>query len=126
MFEKSLSRREREILDILYARGEATVAEVRDELPEPPSYSAVRALLRILVDKGHVKHRHEGPRYVYQPTESRKQARDSALQRVLRTFFENSPEKAVAALLDMSATKLSDAELQRLRALIDQARKEGR
>ena len=126
MSEKSLSRRERQIMDILYARTEATAAEVRDELPEPPSYSAVRALLRILEDKGHVKHRLDGPRYVYQPTVSRKQARDSALQRLLRTFFENSPEKAVAALLDMSAAKLSDAELGRLRALIDQARKEGR
>ncbi len=126
MSEKNLSRRERQLMDILYARGESTAAEVRAALPDPPSYSAVRALLRILVDKGHVKHRHDGPRYVYQPTQSQKQARHSALQRVLHTFFENSPEKAVAALLDMSASKLSDAELERLRALIDQARKEGR
>ena len=126
MSEKNLSRRERQIMDILYARGEGTAAEVRAELTDAPSYSAVRALLRILVEKGHVKHRDDGPRYVYQPTLSRKQARHSALQRVLRTFFENSPEQAVAALLDMSASKLSDEELERLRALIDQARKEGR
>ena len=122
----SLSRRERQIMDILYEHGQGTAAEVLEKLPDPPSYSAVRAMLRVLEEKGHLKHHQDGPRYVYQPTMSPQQAQETALQRVLRTFFAGSTEKAVAALLDMSSSKLSDEELERLRHLIEDSRKEGR
>jgi predicted transcriptional regulator len=120
-----LSRRERQIVDILYARGKATAAEVQTALPEPPSYSAVRAMLRILEDKGHVKHEQDGPRYVYVPTVGRDNAKRSALHHVLKTFFDGSTEQAISALLDESAAKLSDAELDRLAHMIDQARTTG-
>ncbi len=123
---QNLSRRERQIMDIIYRRGEATVAHVLDELPEPPSYSAVRAMLRVLEEKGHLKHQEEGPRYVYTATVPREDARDSALRRVLRTFFDGSAEEAVAALLGMSAGDLSNEDLDRLASLIERARKEGR
>jgi predicted transcriptional regulator len=123
---EELSRRERQIMDIIYARGEASAAEVREGLPDPPSYSAVRALLRILEEKGHLQHEREGPRYVYRPTVPRREARQSAMRRLLRTFFDNSAEDAVAAFIDMSAEELSDDELKRLSRLIEQARKEGR
>jgi predicted transcriptional regulator len=122
---RDLSRRERQIVDILYAQGRATAAEVQTALPDPPSYSAVRAMLRILEDKGHVKHELDGPRYVYVPTVGRENAKRSALHHVLRTFFDGSTEQAISALLDDSATKLSDAELDRLARLIDQARNTG-
>jgi predicted transcriptional regulator len=122
---RDLSRRERQILDILYERGQATAAEVQTALPEPPSYSAVRALLRILEDKGHVRHQQDGPRYVYVPTVARDNAKRSALRHVLRTFFDGSAEQAISALLDESSTKLSPAELDRLARLIDDARKSG-
>ena len=121
-----LSRRERQIMDVLYASGSANVAEVLENLPDPPSYSAVRAMLRVLEDKGHLKHRQEGPRYVYQPTQSRATARRSAMQRLLQTFFDGSTEQAVAALLDMKGDQLADSELRRLSELIEKARKEGR
>lgn len=121
-----LSRRERQIMDIIYRRSRATVAEVRADLPDPPSYSAVRALLRVLEEKGHLTHEQDGPRYIYQPTVPRDEARESALERLLRTFFDGSTEKAVAALLDMSTDDLSEAELERLARLIEEARKEGR
>jgi predicted transcriptional regulator len=121
-----LSRRERQIMDIIYRRGRATVAEVLEEMSDPPSYSAVRALLRILKDKGHVLHEQDGPRYVYVPTVPREEARESAMKRLLRTYFDGSPESAVAAFLDMSASELSDEELDRLAELIEEARKEGR
>ncbi len=121
-----LSRRERQIMDALYARGSASVAEVREDLPDPPSYSAVRAMLRVLEDKGHLKHRQEGPRYVYEPTQSRARARRTALQRLVHTFFDGSTEQAVAALLDLKGEPLDDVELRRLSNLIDKARKEGR
>lgn len=120
-----LSRRERQIVDILYARGKATAAEVQTALPDPPSYSAVRAMLRILEDKGHVKHEQDGPRYVYVPTVGRDNAKRSALHHVLKTFFDGSTEQAISTLLDDSASKLSDAELDRLARLIDQARTTG-
>ena len=123
---QDLSRRERQIMDIIYRRGEATVAHVLDELPDPPSYSAVRAMLRVLEEKGHLKHQEEGPRYVYTATVPREDARDSALRRVLRTFFDGSAEEAVAALLGMSAGDLSNEDLDRLASLIERARKEGR
>jgi predicted transcriptional regulator len=122
---RDLSRRERQILDILYERGQATAAEVQAALPEPPSYSAVRALLRILEDKGHVRHQQDGPRYVYVPTVARDNAKRSALRHVLKTFFDNSAEQAISALLDEGSSKLSPAELDRLAHLIDTARKSG-
>ena len=121
-----MSRRERQIMDIVYARGEASAAGVLAALPDPPSYSAVRALLAILVDKGHLKHRSDKGRYIYVPTRRRAQVGRSALRRVLDTFFEGSLEKAVATLLQGSDAKLSEEELQRLGQLIQQARKEGR
>lgn len=122
----TLSRRERQIMDIVYAQQEASAAAVHAALPEPPSYSAVRALLAILVDKGHLKHRSEKGRYIYVPTRRRAQVGRWALRRVLDTFFEGSLEKAVAALLAGSDANLSEEELQRLGQLIQQARKEGR
>ncbi len=120
-----LSRRERQIVDILYAQGRATAAEVQSALPDPPSYSAVRAMLRILEDKGHVRHEQDGPRYVYLPTVGRDRAKQSALRHVLQTFFDGSAEQAISALLDSSDTRLSDRELDRLAKLIDQARRTG-
>ena len=123
---RTLSRRERQIMDILYRRSRATAAEVMEGLPDPPSYSAVRALLRVLEEKGHARHKQDGPRYVYMPTVSRDRARQSALKQVVGTFFENSTEQSVAALLDMSADKMSDDELDRLAELIEHAREEGR
>lgn len=120
-----LSRRERQIVDILYARGRATAAEVQAALPDPPSYSAVRAMLRILEDKGHVRHEQDGPRYVYVPTVARDSAKRSAMRHIVRTFFDGSAEQAISALLDDSSARLSDAELDRLARLIDQARRSG-
>lgn len=120
-----LSRRERQIVDILYANGRATAAEVQAALPEPPSYSAVRAMLRILEDKGHVRHEQDGPRYIYVPTVARDNAKRSALHHVLQTFFDGSAEQAISALLDDRAAKLSDSELDRLAHLIHQARHTG-
>jgi BlaI family penicillinase repressor len=122
---RDLSRRERQILDILYQRGQATAAEVQTELPEPPSYSAVRALLRILEEKGHVRHEQDGPRYVYLPTVARDNAKRSAMRHMLQTFFDGSAEQAISALLDESSAKLSTAELDRLARMIDTARKSG-
>ena len=118
-----LSRRERQIMEAIYRLGSATVSEVMAELPEPPSYSAVRAMLGKLEAKGYLKHRQEGPRYLYLATVPRREARDSALQRLVRTFFDGSPEKAVTALLDMSAAEMSEEELDRLSALIQEAKK---
>jgi len=120
-----LSRRERQIIDILYAQGRATAAEVQAALPDPPSYSAVRAMLRILEDKGHVRHEQDGPRYVYVPTVARDSAKRSALRHLLQTFFDGSAEQAISALIDDSARRLSDAELDRLARLINKARETG-
>ncbi|HTI39645.1 MAG TPA: BlaI/MecI/CopY family transcriptional regulator [Vicinamibacterales bacterium] len=122
---QGLSRRERQILDILYQSGRATAAEVQTALPDPPSYSAVRALLRILEEKGHVRHQQDGPRYVYAPTLARNNAQRSALRHILQTFFDGSAEQAISALLDDQSTSLSSAELDRLASLIDHARKSG-
>jgi len=122
----NLSRRERQIMDIIYTRGRAGVADVVSELPDPPSYSAVRALLRVLEEKGHLKHKKDGARYIYLPTRSRHHAGRSAIRRVLQTFYDGSTEKAVAALLDASDSKLSPEELDRLARLIEQTKKEGR
>jgi BlaI family transcriptional regulator, penicillinase repressor len=120
-----LSRRERQIMDIVFRLGTATAAEVLDNLSDPPSYSAVRALLRILEDKGHLQHEQVGPRYVYSATLSSENARQSAMKRVLTTFFEGSVSQAVAALLDVSE-KLTHAEAERLSRLIEEAKQEGR
>jgi predicted transcriptional regulator len=119
-----LSRRERQIMDVIYAQGQATAAEVVSALPDPPSYSAVRALLRILEQKGHLRHEQDGPRYVFVPTVSRDRARRSALRKLVRTFFDGSSAQAAAALIDQS--QLSDEEFERLAQAIDKARKEGR
>jgi predicted transcriptional regulator len=121
-----LSRRERQIMDIIYSRGQASAVEVMENLADPPSYSAVRALLRVLEEKGHLQHTLDGQRYVYSPTVARERAKRSALQRVLQTFFDDSAEEAVAALLDISQERLSDDELKRMENLIKEARKEGR
>lgn len=122
----SLSRRERQIMDVLYRERRATASEVLERLPDPPGYSAVRALLRILENKGHVRHAADGNRYVYEPRLPRERAGRPALAGVLDTFFDGSAEKAVAALLDLSRRELTDADLDRLSALIEQARLEGR
>ncbi len=121
-----LSRREREIMDVIYRSGRATAADVLDQLADPPSYSTVRALLRVLEEKGHLRHEEDGPRYVFLPTVPRERALQSALRQLLHTFFDGSTEQAVAALLDLSSARLSDAELARLSQLIADARKEGR
>ena len=113
-------------MDIVYAGGKTSVADVLQALPDPPSYSAVRALMRILEEKGHLKHVDEAGRYVYQPTRGRKQASRSAIHRLLKTFFDGSAEQALAALLDASPSSISEDELTRMAKLIDKARKEGR
>jgi BlaI family transcriptional regulator, penicillinase repressor len=120
-----LSRRERQIMDVIYRRGRATAAEVLEDIPDPPSYSAVRAMLRLLEEKGHLRHEQDGPRYVFLPIINRDRARKSALTHVVRTFFDGSATEAVAALLN-DGGKLSEAELDRLSAMIEQAREEGR
>jgi predicted transcriptional regulator len=122
---RDLSRRERQILDILYKHGRATAADVQAALPEPPSYSAVRALLRILEEKGHVRHEQDGPRYMYLPTVAHDNAQRSALRHILQTFFNGSAEQAISALLDDTSARLSPAELDRLARMIDTARKSG-
>jgi len=121
-----LSRRERQVMDILYRRGEATVAEVMNDLPDPPTDSAVRSILRILMEKELITHREDGPRYVYLPAVNTDRARDDALKHVIRTFFDGSAEQAVAAVLRMSDAKLSDAEITALSARIKAARVSGR
>ena len=121
-----LSRREHQIMDILHARGQATAAEVLEALPEPPGYSAVRALLRILEEKGHVRHHRDGVRYVYTPKASPETARRSALQRVVATFFQGSVAQTMAALLEADDPKLTDKDLNQLQSLINKAKKEGR
>ena len=121
-----LSRRERQIMDAIYRRGSATAAEVHAALPDAPSYSAVRALLRILEEKGHLSHAQDGPRYVYSPVVPRSTARESALRGVVRTFFGGSATEAVAALLDMSDGKLSRTDLDEIAGLIRRAKREGR
>jgi predicted transcriptional regulator len=121
-----LSRRERQIMDVLYQRGRASAAEIHQSLPDPPSYSAVRAKLRVLEDKGHVKHQEEALRYVYVPTLAPGRARRSALRHVVDTFFSGSVEQVVAALIDRSAVNVSKDELDRMAAMIDNARREGR
>ncbi len=113
-------------MDVLYRMESASAADVRDQMPDPPSYSAVRAHLRILEEKGHVEHEQQGPRYLYRPTVSTSDARRSALRHVVRTFFEGSTTQAVAALLGDASVELADGEFDRIVELIEQARREGR
>lgn len=120
-----LSNRERQIMDVLYRAGQATAAEVMGALPDPPGYSAVRATLRILEEKGQVRHEEDGPRYVFRPAVARDRAKRTAVRHLLSTFFDGSPEAAMATLLDESASQLSDSDFERLKALIDEARSKG-
>lgn len=124
--ETHLSRRERQIMDILYELGEVTAATVQERIPNPPSYSAVRAMLAKLEDKGHIKHRAEGPRYWFSPTQKREKASQSALRNMMKTFFENSPVQTVNALLSISSEDLTKEDLDKLSRLIDNAKEDGR
>jgi predicted transcriptional regulator len=121
---QKLSRRERQIMDVLYERGRATAAEILAALPDPPSYSAVRALIKVLEDKGHVKHQEDGPRYVFTPSVPRAKARRNAVKHLLQTFFDDSTGEAVASLLGLSAGKLKPEELDKIEALIARAREQ--
>jgi predicted transcriptional regulator len=121
-----LSRRERQIMDVIYRKETATAAEVMDSIPDAPSYSAVRALLRILEEKGHLEHDKVGPRYVYRPTVSLEKAKKTAMRHVLSTFFEGSVSQAVSALLDIQHRDLNEEELNRLENIISEAKREGR
>jgi|ERR1051325_7757496 BlaI family transcriptional regulator, penicillinase repressor len=122
----ALSRRESQVMDILHRRSGATVAEIMADLPDPPTYSAVRSVLRILGEKGLIKHREDGPRYIYYPAQSTETAREDVLAHVVRTYFGDSPEQAMTALLRMSDADMSDADVKRLRAIIGRARQSGR
>jgi BlaI family transcriptional regulator, penicillinase repressor len=120
-----LSRRERQIIDILYRRGRATAAEVMADLPGDSTYSTVRTQLRVLEEKGHVRHEQDGPRYVYIPAVPRGTVRRSALKHVIETFFDGSVEQTVAALLGGEGSRLTDEQLERIEQLIRKARKDG-
>jgi predicted transcriptional regulator len=122
----TLSRREREMMNIIFARGRATATEVMDSMKDAPSYSAVRATLRVLEQKGHLKHQHDGTRYVYAPTVNREKARQSALDQLLRTFFDGSAANVVATLIERERDNMTDEELVQLSKMIDDAREEGR
>lgn len=124
--DAALSRRERQVMDILFRRGEATVAEIMADLPDPPTYSAVRSILRILSEKRLITHREDGPRYVYLPAVDTDSAREDAMAHVVRTFFDGSVEQAVTAVLRLSDAKLDDAEIEKLRERIREARVGGR
>lgn len=121
-----LSRRERQIMDIVYRLEEATVAQVLAEIPDPPTYTTIRTLLRLLEKKGHLKHRQDGPRYVFFATVPPEKARESAMRQLLRTFYGGSAPRAMAALLDMEGDDLSEEDLKRLDALLAEARRKGR
>ena len=121
-----LSRRERQIMDILYRQGKASSSEVREQMDDAPSYSAVRAMLRVLEEKGHVRHQAEGLKYVFVPTVARDKAKRTAVKHVMETFFNGSPEQIVAALLDVASTRLTRDELDRMSKLIEDAKKEGK
>ena len=124
--QNQLGRRERQIMDIIFRLGKASVAEVLAELPDPPSYSAVRGMLRLLEDKGYVRHKQDGLRYVYLPTAGQQQAQHSALRHMVRTFFAGSASSAAAALLELPDSKLTAEDIARLQKLIKQAKSEGR
>jgi predicted transcriptional regulator len=121
-----LSRRERQIMEILYQRGKASASDVRDVMADAPTYSTVRALLRVLEDKGHIEHQNEGLRYVYAPLVKHEKAKRSAVKHLVETFFHDAPEQVVAALLDVSSKRLTDEDLDRMAAMIERAKKEGR
>jgi BlaI family penicillinase repressor len=121
-----LSRRERQIMDVLYQRGKASAADVREGMTDAPSYSAVRAMLRVLEEKGHITHSMDGVKYVFSPTVRRDKAKRSALKHLLDTFFNDSPEQVVAALLDVSSTRLTPQELDRMAEIIERAKQEGK
>jgi predicted transcriptional regulator len=121
-----LSRRERQIMEILYRGGKASVSEVMEGMDDAPGYSAVRAMMRVLEDKGHIKHRAEGLKYVYVPVVTREKAKRSAVKHLLDTFFSEAPDQVVAALLDVSSNRLTKEELDRMAAMIEKARKEGK
>jgi BlaI family penicillinase repressor len=121
-----LGRRERQIMDVIYRRGRASVTQVLAELPDPPTYSAVRGMLRLLEDKGYVRHEQEGLKYVYVPADDTRQVRANALKHMVKTFFGGSPEQAVAALLEMPDTRLSTKDRQYLSQMIKKAQEEGR
>jgi predicted transcriptional regulator len=124
--QQKLSRRERQIMDVLYRMGRATAAEVHQAIPDPPGYSAVRAMLRVLEEKKHIRHEEKDLRYVFIPVVPRDKARRSAVRHLLDTFFDGSPEQAVATLLDVSSDKLSQEKFDQLTALIEKAKQEGR
>jgi BlaI family transcriptional regulator, penicillinase repressor len=124
--DRGLSRRERQIMEALYRLGKASAADIRGALPNPPSYTAVRTHLTILQDKGHVRHRSEGPRYIYEPVVPREEMAKTAVEGVLLTFFGNSVERFVATLLDRKESQISPEQLDRLAQVIERARKEGR
>lgn len=124
--DAGLSRRERQIMDAIYRLGKASAADIRTALPDPPSYTAVRTLLTILQEKGHVKHQSDGQRYIYEPVVPRDKMARTAIEGVLATFFDNSVERAVTTLLDRRETQISRAELERLAQIIDRAKREGR
>ena len=123
---RNLSRRERQIMDILYQRGRASASEILETMADPPTYSAVRAKLRVLEEKGHIRHEEEALRYVYVPVVARDSARRSAMRHMLSTFFDDSVEQAVAALLDVSSANLAPADLDRISRLIEEARQESK
>jgi predicted transcriptional regulator len=122
----TLSRRERQIMDILYQRGKASALDVQNAMPDPPSYSAVRAMLRTLEEKGHVRHEADGLKFIYMPVENKDKVKRSTIRHMLRTFFSDSPEQIVAALLDVSAKTLTKEELDRMAGMIEKARKESK
>lgn len=122
---QELSRRERQIMDVVYQRGEISAAEIQAAIPDPPGYSAVRALLTLLIKKRHLRHRKDGRRYLYSPVVSRERVKRTMLGRVVETFFGNSVENVVATLIDMSATRMTEDELERLQRLINERRREG-
>lgn len=125
-FHLNLGRRERQIMEVVYQRGQASVAEVRAALPDPPSYSAVRTMLNLLEEKGHLRHKEDGRRFIYLPVVTAEKARRSALRNLLQTFFGGSVAQAVNSLLDLDKQKMTKEELDRLAQTIEQARKEGR
>ena len=123
--QRDLGRRERQIMDVIFQFGEASVADVLERLPDPPSYSAVRTMIRLLESKGFLRHRREGTKYIYRPRQSKKSASRSAVRHLIKTFFSDSAPDAVAAILDASSEKLSEEDLDSIEQLIDEARKEG-
>jgi len=124
--QQSLSRRERQIMDVLIARGRASASEIQSLLPDAPGYSAIRATLRVMEEKGYIRHEQAGPAYVYLPKIAPERAKRSAVRHLLNTFFAGSPERMVAALLDVSSGKIEQSELTRIAEMIQQARQEGR